>query len=173
LHPNHRIGLFNLKSDDELKSKKKTSNDPSSSIKFQERVQIVRDYLVDQHPIKQQLFNDTRHNRRRKSSLSIHNDHCTDIFESKLSTLISLLEECSSLSLLALKRARLQTNNEQLWQKLNTIEHDLELLIQKIDTTGGDNNSINTEKTFQTLEHLLKDWKKYEDDFDQQLEQLE
>jgi hypothetical protein len=72
-----------------------------------------------------------------------------------------------------LKRARLQSNNEQTWQKLNTIEHDLELLIQKIDMTGGDNNSINTEKTFQTLDHLLKDWKKYEDDFDRQLEQLE
>ncbi len=164
-----------------LKSKTKTKNtsiDPCSSINFQERVQLVRDYLTDQHPftnerIKRQLFNDTRPNKRRKNSLSNPNDHCTDIFESKLSTLISLLHECSSLSLSALKRARLQSNNEQTWQKLNTIEHDLELLIQKIDMTGGDNNSINTEKTFQTLDHLLKDWKKYEDDFDRQLEQLE
>jgi len=152
--------------------------DPSSSIKFQERIQLVRNYLSDQHPIKterikRQLFNDIKSNKRRKNSLTSSNDHCTDIFESKLSTLISLLHECSTLSLCALKRARLQSNNEQIWQKLNTIEHDLELLIQKIDTTGGDNNSINIEKTFQTLDHLLKDWKKYEDDFDHQLEQLE
>jgi hypothetical protein len=150
-----------------------TSTEPYSSIKLEERVQLVRDYLTDQHPIKRQLFNDIKSNKRRKNSLTISDDHCTDIFESKLSTLITLLHECSSLNLSALKRARLQSNNEQIWQKLNTIEHDLELLIQKIDTTGGDNNSINTEKTFQTLEHLLKDWKKYEDDFDRQLDQLE
>jgi hypothetical protein len=77
------------------------------------------------------------------------------------------------ISLRALNRARLQSNNEQNWQKLNNIEHELELLIQKIDMTGGENNSMNREKAFQTLDHLLKDWKKYEDEFDQQLEQFE
>jgi hypothetical protein len=77
------------------------------------------------------------------------------------------------ISLQALNRARLQSNNEQNWQKLNNIEHELELLIQKIDMTGGENNSMNREKAFQTLDHLLKDWKKYEDEFDQQLEQFE
>ena len=83
-----------------------------------------------------------------------------------------LLHECSSLSLSALERARLQSNNEQIWQKLNTIEQDLELLIQQIDTNDDDNNSISTEKTFQTLGRLLKDWKKYEDDFNRQMKQL-
>jgi hypothetical protein len=125
--------------------------------------------LTDQHPLINERTNDIKSNRRRKSSITIPNHHCTDIFESKLSTLISLLHECSSLSLCALKRARLQSNNEQIWQKLNTIESELDTLIQKFDSTGGYNNSTNTEKTFQTLDHLLKDWEKYEDDFDQLL----
>ena len=148
---------------------------------MQERIQLVRDYLTDQHPIlneksKRHLSNDIKLTKRRKNSLTLSNDHCTDIFESKLSTLISLLHECSLISLSALNRARLQSTNEQIWQKLNTIEHDLELLIQKLDTTGGggdNNNSINIEKTFQTLEHLLKDLNKYEDDFNHQFEQFE
>jgi hypothetical protein len=156
-----------LKPDDdqELKSKKKTriaSLSPPSSIKTQERIQLVHDYLTDQHP----LINEIKSTRRRKT---ISNEHCTDIFESKLSTLISLLHECSSLSLCALQHARLQSNNEQIWQKLNTIENELDTLIQKLDTPGGYNNSTNTEKTLQTLDHLLKDWQKYEDDFDQLL----
>ncbi len=100
-------------------------------------------------------------------------NHCTDGFQSKLSTLKSLFHECSMISLRALNRARLQSNNEQIWQKLNNLEHELELLIQKIDMTGGETNSINRDKTFQTLDHLLKDWKKYEDDYDHQLEQFE
>jgi hypothetical protein len=77
------------------------------------------------------------------------------------------------ISLRALNRARSQSNSEQIWQKLNNLEHELELLIQKIDMTGGEANSTNKDKTFQTLDHLLKDWKKYEDDFNQQFEQLE
>lgn len=146
-------------------------------LNIQERVQLVHDYLADQHPltnqrVKRQLFNDIKSTRKRKPSITIHNEHCTDTYESKLSTLISLLHESSTLSSSALNRARLQSSNEQTWQKLNTIEHDLELLIQKIDMAGGSNNSTNTEKTLQTLDHLLKDWKKYEDDFDRQLEQL-
>jgi hypothetical protein len=83
-----------------------------------------------------------------------------------------LLHESSTLSSSALNRARLQSTSEQTWQKLNTIEHDLELLIQKIDMIDAGNNGTSTEKTLQTLDHLLKDWKKYEDNFDQQLEQL-
>jgi hypothetical protein len=83
-----------------------------------------------------------------------------------------LLHESSTLTSSALNRARLQSSSEQTWQKLNTIEHDLELLIQKIDMIDGCNNGTSTEKTLQTLDHLLKDWKKYEDNFDQQLEQL-
>jgi hypothetical protein len=77
------------------------------------------------------------------------------------------------ISLRALNRARSQSNSEQIWQKLNNLEHELELLIQKIDMTGGEANSTNKDKTFQTLDHLLKDWKKYEDDYDHQLEQFE
>ncbi len=83
-----------------------------------------------------------------------------------------MLHESSTLSSSALNRARLQSTSEQTWQKLNTIEHDLELLIQKIDMIDAGNNGTSTEKTLQTLDHLLKDWKKYEDNFDQQLEQL-
>ncbi len=83
-----------------------------------------------------------------------------------------MLHESSTLTSSALNRARLQSSSEQTWQKLNTIEHDLELLIQKIDMIDGCNNGTSTEKTLQTLDHLLKDWKKYEDNFDQQLEQL-
>ena len=156
-----------------MKSKKKTriaSLSPPSSIKTQERIQLVHDYLTDQHPlINEKATNEMKSTRRRKTSITISNEHCTDIFESKLSTLISLLHECSLLSLCALKHARLQSNNEQIWQKLNTIENELDTLIQKLDTPGVYNNSTNTEKTLQTLDHLLKDWQKYEDDFDQLL----
>ncbi|CAF3895402.1 unnamed protein product [Adineta steineri] len=187
LHSHHRIGLgslSNLKSNDDhdrsllLKSKKNirmTSISPPLSIKFQERAQLVHDYLTDQHPltnVKRQLFNDIKSTKKRKSSLTIHNNHCTDIFESKLSTLISLLHESSTLCSYALDRANLQSNNEQTWQKLNTIEHDMELLLKKIELTGDNTNSINLEKTYHTLGHLLKDWKKYEDNFDQQTQIL-
>ncbi len=127
--------------------------------------------MITNEKIKRKSFHDIKSNKRRKNSLT--NNHCTDGFQSKLSTLRSLLHECSMISLRALNRARLQSNNEQNWQKLNNIEHELELLIQKIDMTGGENNSMNREKAFQTLDHLLKDWKKYEDEFDQQLEQFE
>ncbi|CAF1346959.1 unnamed protein product [Rotaria sordida] len=186
LQPNYRTDLFslpNFKSDDDddhrqsliLKRKKQTrftSMNSSLSIKFQEHIQLVHDYLTDQHSftnqyLKQQFINDIKLNKKRKTS--IIKQQSKDIFESKLSTLISLLHECSSLSLYALKRANLQYNNEQTWKKLNKIEYDLDLLIQDIDKS---NNSKNTKKTFQTLDHLLKDWKKYEYDFDNQFEQL-
>jgi hypothetical protein len=147
-------------------------------MKFQQRIQLVRDYVSDQHllnngNVKRQLFNELKERKKRKSSIIINNDHCTDVFQSKLSTLISLLHECSSLSLSALKRARLQLNNEQAWQKLNTIEHDLILLIEKVDLTGDFSNNINTNKTFQTLGQLLKDWKENEDEYNKQYQQLE
>ncbi|CAF5229098.1 unnamed protein product, partial [Rotaria magnacalcarata] len=91
---------------------------------------------------------------------------------SKLSKLASLLQECSSLSSCALERARLQSNNEKTWGKLNGIQQDLESLIEKIEMTGDYNNNISTKKTLRTLDHLLKNWKKCEDDFDHQFEQL-
>ena len=73
----------------------------------------------------------------------------------------------------ALNRARLQSSTEQTWQKLSNLEHDLELLIEKLDTTGAEMNSSNREKSFQTLDHLFRDWKKYHDDYQHQLEQFE
>ncbi|UJR15222.1 hypothetical protein I4U23_002181 [Adineta vaga] len=190
LHPNSRMSLLttsDVKSNDEfdqsssirlkMKTRLTSVSPPSSSLQFQERIQLVHDYLTDQHPlVKRQLFNEYKSTKKRKTSLTISNDHCTDIFESKLSTLISLLRESSTLISCALNRARLQSTNEQIWQKLTNIERELEMLIQKIDSTitgGNDNpNSINLEKMFQTLENLLNDWKKFEDDFDQQLDQL-
>jgi hypothetical protein len=170
-----------------IKSKKKSKliSSPSSTIKFHQRLQSVQNYLIDQHPsstnetVKRQLFNEMKSTKKRKSSTSIslpntinNNDHCTDIFQSKLSTLISLVHECSSLSSCALKRARLQSDNEQTWQKLNTIERDLEPLIEKLDTPGGYNNNSSTEKAFQNLAQLLTNWEKYEEEFDQQLDEL-
>jgi hypothetical protein len=153
---------------------------PPSSAQLQERVQSVHDYLTDQHPlvndpVKRQLFNESTSTRKRKASLTTPNEHCTDAFDAKLSTLISLLHESSTLISHALNRARLQSSNEQTWHKLTTIEHELESLIQKTDAAIGNDNSssVQPEKTWQTLDHLLKDWKKYEDDFDEQLEQLQ
>lgn len=129
--------------------------------------------------VKRQLFNEQKSTKKRKSALSIsiptrisNNDHCTDMLQSKLSTLGSLVHECSILSSCALKRARLRADNEQTWQKLNTIERDLENLIEKLDTSGGYNHNSNTEKAFQNLAQLLTDWNKYEEEFDQQLEEL-
>jgi hypothetical protein len=171
-----------------IKSKKKSKyiiSSPSSAVKFQQRLQIVQNYLLDQHPninenVKRQLFNEQKSTKKRKNSLSIsipirinnNNDHCTDILQSKLSTLVSLLHECSILSSCALKRAHLQSDNEQIWQKLNTIERDLENLIEKLDTTSNSNHNSNTEKAFHNLAQLLTDWNKYEEEFNQQLDQL-
>jgi hypothetical protein len=173
-----------------IKSKKKSKYlpSPSSAVKFQQRLQTVQNYLVDQHPIinenvKRQLFNEQKSTKKRKSSLSIsipirinnnNNDHCTDILQSKLSTLVSLLQECSIISSCALKRARLQSDNEQIWQKLNTIERDLENLIEKLDTTSKYNqNSNTTEKAFHNLAQLLTDWNKHEDEFNHQLDLID
>ena len=68
----------------------------------------------------------------------------------------------------ALTRARRQTHAEQIWQKLTHIEHELESNIEKFDMEN--NSSTMNEKSLQTFEHLLKDWKKYEDQFDEQFE---
>lgn len=153
---------------------------PLSSAQLQERVQLVHDYLTDQHPlsksrVKRQLFPDSKPSRRRKSSLTAATEPCTDAIDAKLSTLIALLQESSTLTSQALHRARLQSSNEQTWQRLTVIEHELESLIQKTDAANGNdkNSSVNVEKSLQTLEHLLKDWKKHEDEFDEQLEQLQ
>ncbi|CAF1114277.1 unnamed protein product [Adineta steineri] len=200
LHPheysNNRTGLFSLpnaKLDDDcevtsvaIKSKRKSKliSSPSSTVKFQQRLQLVQNYLHDQHPllnetVKRQLFSDIKSTKKRKTSLSISiptavntNDHCVDVFQSKLTTLISLLHECSTISSCALKRARLQSDNEQTWQKLNIIERDLETLTEKLDVTGGYNNSSNNEKAFQNLAQLLTDWQQDEEEFDRQLEEL-
>ncbi|CAF3823577.1 unnamed protein product, partial [Rotaria sp. Silwood1] len=205
LHPNeysnNRTGLFtlpNLKIEDDselispssssslIKSKKKTKliSSPSSTTKFQQRLQLVQNYLIDQHPsindtVKRQLFNEIKSTKKRKTSISIplptnitNNEHCTDIFQNKLSTLISLLHECSLLNSSALKRAHLQSDNEQTWQKLNSIERDLETLIEKLDTMSNNHNNSNMEKAFDNLAQLLTDWNKYEEEFDQQLEEL-
>jgi len=153
-------------------------------MKFQQRLQLVQNYLIDQHPltnetVKRQLFNEMKPMKKRKTSTSIsipttinNNDQCTDVFQSKLSTLISLLHECSTISSCALKRARFQSDNEQTWQKLNIIERDIESLVEKFDTPGGYNKNSTTEKAFQNLAQLLTDWEKYEEEFDQQLEEL-
>ena len=113
--------------------------------------------------------------RRLSTSVSIstavnEDEHCTDTFQRKLSMLISLLYECLALSSSALKRARLQLDHEQTWQKLNTIERELETLVEKFSTNGVSNNTT-TEKSFQNLAQLLSDWEKYEEEFDQQLEE--
>ncbi|CAF1039834.1 unnamed protein product [Adineta ricciae] len=162
LHPNLRIDASNVKSSDDMdplrskiKGRTTPTSPPSPAVPFHERVQTVHDYLTDQHPLeKRQLFNEHRSTRKRKASLTMSNDQCTDTFESKLSALISLLHESSAIISSALTRARVQSSNEQTWQKLTNIEHELETLIQKVDsalTGGSDNsNSINLEKTFQT-----------------------
>ncbi|CAF4695133.1 unnamed protein product, partial [Rotaria magnacalcarata] len=80
----------------------------------QNRIQLVHDYLTDQHPLNIE-------NKKQKSPKRIQNGHCKDMIESKLSKLASLLQECSSLSSCALERARLQSNNEKTWGKLNGI----------------------------------------------------
>ncbi|CAF3698401.1 unnamed protein product [Rotaria socialis] len=205
LHPNdysnNKTGLFalpNLKFEDDsdivssplstslMKCKKKSKliSSPSSTIKFQQRVQLVQNYLTDQHPstnetVKRQLFNDVKPAKKRKTSTSmsipttiINNEICTDAFQAKLSTLISLLHECSLITSSALKHARLQSDNEQAWQKLNAIERDLGTLIEKIDATSAHNHNNITEKSLQNLGQLLEDWNKYEEEFDQQLEEL-
>jgi hypothetical protein len=192
LHSNHKTGIFSLPNDDleltsTLKSKKKSKfiSSPSSAVKFQQRLQFVQNSLIDQHPpthetVKRQLFHEQKSTKKRKNSMSISipntinntHDPCTDLFQSKLSTLKCLLHECSIISSCALKRARLQSDNEQTWQKLNTMEQDLELAIGKLDTTGGYQNHSNKEKAFQNLAQLLTDWNTYEEEFDQQLEEL-
>ncbi|CAF1013826.1 unnamed protein product [Adineta ricciae] len=193
---NARTGLFSLpdikvEEDAEasvlpLKSKKKSKliSHPSSAMKFQQQLELVQDYLIDQHPnptetAKRQLFHEMKSTKKRKTSLStptpmiINNvEHCTDIFQSKLSMSVDLLHECSIISSCALKRARLLSDNEQTWQKLTAIERDLEALITKLNVTGGYANSSSTEKAFQNLAQLLSDWQKYEEEFDQQLEEL-
>ncbi|CAF1497902.1 unnamed protein product [Rotaria sp. Silwood1] len=158
-----------------FKHNKKTKFTSSLSIKIQERIQFVHDYLSDQHPltdeyIQQQFINNIKLTNK-KQKISIKNSY-KNIFEKKLSILISLLNECSSLTLYALKRAYLQFNNEQTWQKLNTIQHDINLLIQNIDMTNDYNNSKNIKNIFQNLDHLLKEWTIYEEDFHHQFEQL-
>ncbi|CAF4776754.1 unnamed protein product, partial [Rotaria sp. Silwood1] len=158
-----------------FKHNRKTKFTSSLSIKTQERIQFVHDYLADQHPltneyIQQQFINNIKLTNK-KQKISIKNSY-KNIFEKKLSILISLLNECSSLTLYALKRAYLQFNNEQTWQKLNTIEHDINLLIQNIDMTNDYNNSKNIKNIFQNLDHLLNEWTIYEEDFHHQFEQL-
>ncbi|CAM4783765.1 unnamed protein product [Rotaria magnacalcarata] len=177
LQTDHRKGRFpidNLKRDSNgvqssiVKGKNKVKTLPNSSTlskKLQNRIQLVHDYLTDQHPLNIE-------NKKQKSPKRIQNGHCKDMIESKLSKLASLLQECSSLSSCALERARLQSNNEKTWGKLNGIQQDLESLIEKIEMTGDYNNNISTKKTLRTLDHLLKNWKKCEDDFDHQFEQL-
>lgn len=169
-----------------MKSKKKSKliSSPSSAIKFQQRVQLVQNYLIDQHPstaetVKRQLFNDTKSTKKRKASISItlpttftNNEHSVDSFQTKLSTLISLLHECSLITSSALKQARLQSENEQVWQKLNNIERDLETLIEKLDAAVNHNSTAHCEKLHQNIEQLLDDWNKYEEELDKQLEEL-
>lgn len=187
LHSNHKIGLFhfpNMKYDDEsdvsikMKKSKKFLTSPSSTIKFQQRLEYVQNYLIDSHPIinetvKRQLFNELKSTKKRKTSTTTNNDQCSDIFQTKLSTLISLIDECLMISTLALKRANIQSDNEQIWQKLNLIQRDLESSIEKLDTNNNLNqNSLIIEKTFQNLTQLLNDWNKYEEKYDQQLNDL-
>jgi len=164
-----------------IKSKKKSKllSSPTSAVKFHQRLQYVQNYLIDQHPsnnesVKRQLFSEDKSNKKRKTSLSISipQDPSTDLVRSKLTSLISLVQECSILTTGALKRARLQSDNDQTWQKLNTIERDLEFLIQKLDSNGNTNHHSSTEKAFQNLAQLLTNWEKSEEEFDQQLEEL-
>lgn len=140
---------------------KSTVNAPLSK-NLIKRIELVHDYLTDQHPC-------LNKNKKRKTT---KRNNSTDLFESKLSTLITLLQECSSLSSCALRRASVQINNEKNWEKLNTIQNEIQSFIEKIEMTGDCNNNINTKKTLKTLDNLLKDWKKHEDDFDHQFEQL-
>ena len=88
--------------------KNKFLSNPSSTIKLQQRVQFVHDYLIDQHPltnenVKRQLFNDNKLTKKRKISMSnsipittiTNNESCIDLVEKKISTLILLLHDCS------------------------------------------------------------------------------
>lgn len=115
-----------------------------------ERFELVRDYLADQHPIVTK-----RINQRKKHRQSSVNVPIVDEFESKLSTLITLVHECSMLNQCALKRARLQSTNDQIWLKLDAIQHDLQILIDRINSTGD-------EKSIHKVENLLKEWTNYE-----------
>jgi hypothetical protein len=164
-----------------FKSKKKTKflTSPSSAIKFQQRLQCVQNYLVDQHlssndTVKRQLFVDEKSTKRRKTSTcapltSVH-DPSTDRFQSKLTTLVSLVHECVSLTSSALTRARSQASHEQRWQQLQTIEQEIGLFVNKLDVPSAYNNpSANIEKGFQNLAQLINDWQKHEEEFNQQL----
>lgn len=171
-----------MEDDQDLKLKKKIKflSSPSSAVKLQQRVQLVQNYLLDQHPkIKRQLFADSKSNRRRKTSLSItiptrinSTEHCTDNLQSKLFSLESFIDECLIISTRALNRARQRSDNEQTWQKLMSIERDLENLLEKFDTIHKSTHNSHTEKSLQNLAQLLTDWNQYEEEFDRQFEDL-
>jgi len=120
-------------------------------IQLDERLEFVREYLADQHPIITKRISQ----RKKQHRQSLNTPPIADEFESKLSTLITLAHECSILNECALKRARLQSTNEQILLKFDAIQHDLENLIGKIDSSGD-------EKLLHKLDNLLKDWTNYE-----------
>ena len=165
------------------KTRNKFLASPSSAIKFQQRIQLVQNYLLDQHisrpeTVKRQLFNEGKPTKKRKTSTSllitnpIENGN-NDSFQTKFSNLISLAHECSSISSTALTRARLQSNHEQVWLKLMNIEREISLLIEKLDTpTALQNPTASIEKAFQNLTQLLNDWQEFELEFDEQYKKL-
>lgn len=161
-----------------MKKKNKYLPSPSSAVKHQQRLQFVHNYLIDQHPNpKRQLFPESKSTKRRKTSLTItlptRNEHCTDDLQSKFLTLESLIDECLMLSNSALQRARLRSDNEQTCHRLNSIERDLENLLEKVDTITKNNSSnSHTEKACQNLAQLLADFNKYEEEVDHQFEQI-
>lgn len=174
----------NLEGSSSIKSKKKNKfiTSPSSAIKFQQRLQYVQNYLVDQHlpsndAVKRQLFSETKSTKRRKTSTSLPTikteDPAPDQCQAKLSTLMSLVHECVSLTSTALTRARSHATHEEIWQKLSTTEQEMTPFIEKLDTPSAYNNpNSTTEKAFENLAQLVTDWQKSEDEFDRQYKEL-
>lgn len=182
LHLNHR----NYHHDDEidnliyLKSKHRShlQSSPCSAMKFQQSIEHVRTYLnnsivqqSEQH-VKRQLFAEQKSTIKKRKNSHISNEHPTDKFQQKLSTMLALVHECSTLSTRALERARVQVTNEEIWSKLNTIEHDLETFVGKLNTTGGQSNSLTKEKTYLNLEQSVNEWHKYDQLFQQQFDAI-
>lgn len=184
----HRTNFFsNL--DDELdggglsflKSKRKSQfqqSSPCSAMKFQQSIEHVRAYLnnsiVQQtEHVKRQLFVEQKSlTKKRKTTQLINEQQSMDKFQQKLTQILQLVHECSMLSTCALQRARLQIDNEEIWSKLNSIEHDLETYVEKLDTTGGQSNSVAKDKTYQNLEQLINEWHKYNQQFQQQFDAI-
>lgn len=144
------------------KRKGKFVPSPTSAMKFQQRLQYVQNYLVDQHlnefqTVKRQLFSSTK----KRTTTTSNNVEINDELAKKRSNLISLVKECHLISSSALKRAKLQREQENLREKLRTIEDDVRPFVEKIDFRQTSTN----EKNFLNLKQMLNEWQKVDEQF--------